>query len=115
MIRDRTIVFDRYFYDFIVDPRRSRLSLPGWVPRLYLAATPQPDLVFFLDTTAEEIYARKQELQPEEIERQLSAYRRLAEQDPDRFVRLDAGQPPEDVINDALKAVVLRSFQKIGS
>jgi thymidylate kinase len=113
IISGRTIVFDRYFYDFIVDPRRSRLSLPAWVPRLYLALTPKPDLVFFLDAEASEIYARKQELQPDEIARQLDAYRMLAEREPDRFVRLDAGQPPEKIVRDALNSLIERSFARI--
>lgn len=113
LIRGRSIVFDRYFFDFIVDPRRSRLSLPGWVPRLFLSMTPQPDLVFFLDADAEQIFARKQELQPDEIARQLAAYRTLAERDPGRFVRLDASQSPDLVARDALRAVIERSYPKV--
>ena len=111
--RDRTVIFDRYFYDFIVDPRRSRISLPGWIPRLYLALTPKPDLVFFLDAEPSEIFARKQELQPDEIARQLAAYRALAERDPGRFVRLDASQPPDLVARDALRAMIERSYPKV--
>lgn len=113
LIRGRSIVFDRYFFDFIVDPRRSRLSLPGWVPRLFLSMTPQPDLVFFLDADAEQIFARKQELQPDEIARQLAAYRALEERDPCRFVRLDASQSPDLVARDALRAVIERSYNKV--
>jgi thymidylate kinase len=110
--RNRTVIFDRYFYDFIVDPRRSRLSLPGWVPRLFLALTPKPDLVFLLDADAELIYARKQELKPKEIDRQLSLYRTLAARDPKRFVRLDARQLPEEIVRDALRALVERSYNR---
>ncbi len=112
-IRGQTIVFDRYFFDFVVDPRRSRLSLPAWVPRAFLAFTPKPDLVFFLDADAEEIYARKQELPLDEIARQLDRYRALADRFPDRFVRLDAGQAPEKVAADALRAVVTRCYRKV--
>ena len=28
-------VFDRYFFDNIIDPRRSRLSLPTWVVQIF--------------------------------------------------------------------------------
>ena len=113
LIRGHNIIFDRYFFDFIVDPRRSRLSLPGWVPRLFLSVTPTPALVFFLDADAEQIFARKQELQPDEIARQLAAYRALAECDPGRFVRLDASQSPDLVVRDALHAVIERSYPKV--
>lgn len=115
LIRGRTIIFDRYFFDFIVDPRRSRLSLPTWVPRLFLSMTPQPDLVFFLDADAEEIFARKQELQPDEIARQLDAYRALAARNPVRFVRLDSSQSPDLVARDALRAVIERSYPEVGT
>lgn len=113
LLRGRTIIFDRYFYDIIVDPRRSRLSLPGWISRLYLAVTPKPDFVFFLDADADVIYARKQELPPEEIARQLQAYRDLVSQDPTRFVRLDARQQPEAVMRDAMRALVERAYRHI--
>jgi thymidylate kinase len=113
MIRGKTIIFDRYFYDFIVDPKRSRLSLPNWLPRLYLSMTPQPDLVFFLDTTAEKIFTRKQELHPIEIERQLAVYRKLVAKDPTRFVRLDANQTIEEIVRLASREVVSRLYRPI--
>jgi thymidylate kinase len=112
-IRRRTIIFDRYFYDIIVDPLRSRLSLPGWVSRFYLAMTPKPDLIFFLDADADVIYARKQELPPEEIARQLHAYRELTERDSARFVRLNARQQPEVVVREAMRVLIERSYPSI--
>jgi thymidylate kinase len=52
ILRGRTVVFDRWFYDFIVDPRRAKIALayrPAWVfaprrsnvVRIYLDVTPQ--------------------------------------------------------------------------
>ena len=29
--RGTVVIFDRYFYDFIVDPKRSRINLPAWI------------------------------------------------------------------------------------
>lgn len=109
----RTVIFDRYFHDFIVDPRRSRLSLPGWMPRLLLLMTPQPDLVFFLDGDPDLVFARKQELPRDEIARQLDAYRALAACDPGRFVRLDAAQAPDLIVEDALRQFVVRCYERI--
>lgn len=96
------VIYDRYFYDFVVDPRRSRLGLPLWVRALYLRFTPQPDLVFFLDCDAHIVYARKQELPEEEIVRQLQEYRRLTQADPDRFVALNARRPAADSASAAV-------------
>ena len=110
--RGAVMIFDRYFYDFIVDPRRSRIKLPTWLRKLFLNMTPQPDLVFFLDCDAEVVYARKQELPKEEIERQLNEYRKLVADDPKRFVRLDAIQLPEITCRQALRVLVERSFPR---
>lgn len=105
MIQGRTIIFDRYFYDFIVDPRRSRLSLPTWAPQLFIWMIPKPDLVFVLDAPPAEIRRRKQELPIEEIERQIGAYRKLAADAPTRFFRIDASQPPEAMVDAALQVL----------
>lgn len=108
----RIMIFDRYFYDFIVDPRRSRINLPTWLRRLFLRLTPQPDLVFFLDCDAEIVYARKQELAKDEIQRQLNEYRKLSVDFPLRFVHLNANQAPEISCSQALRELVLRSFKR---
>lgn len=112
LVGGRTMIFDRYFYDFIVDPRRSRLSLPSWVPKFLLLLIPKPDLVFVLDTDPAEIYSRKTELQPDEIERQLADYRKLVDGDPARFLRVDAGQPPEAMVDTAVREMVTRLYRK---
>lgn len=111
-IRGRTVIFDRYFFDFLVDPRRSRLSLPTWITRMFLFATPKPDFVFFLDSFPDLIYSRKQELHRHEISRQLVLYRSLAAGDPDRFIRLDASQIPDQLVAEALQALILRSYSR---
>lgn len=106
-------VFDRYFFDFLVDPRRSRLSLPGWVSRAYLAVTPKPDLVFILDCDPDIIFARKQELPRDEIARQLERYRELANTDEARFVRLDASRSLDQLVAEAMRELVVRSYERI--
>jgi thymidylate kinase len=110
-IAGKVYVFDRYCYDFIADPRRSRVDLPDWVRRLFLELTPEPDVVFFLDCDAETIYARKQELALPEIDRQLRAYRSLAGTS-DRFVMLDARRDPEELARAAVRHVVA-SFEAL--
>lgn len=112
-IAGKSTIFDRYFYDFLVDPRRSRLSLPAWVARTFLALTPKPDLVFFLDCDPDLVFARKQELPREEIARQLSVYRELARRDPARFVHLDASWRPSEIVAEAMRELVVRAYAKI--
>lgn len=78
-VRSTWVVYDRWLVDVLVDPKRYRLRLPGWVLRGFVRLLPQPDLVFVLDAPTEVLQARKQEVPPEETERQRHAYRSLAD------------------------------------
>lgn len=104
-------LFDRYIYDFLVDPRRSRIYLPYWLRKCFTKMVIQPQIVFVLTTNAETIFKRKQELTMEEIKRQLSEFDKLIESHP-RFIRIDAGQSPEKMIDDAIKVISNHFFQK---
>lgn len=103
-------IFDRYIYDFLVDPRRSRINLPYWLRKCFTKLVKQPKIVFVLDAPADVIYKRKQELTPEEISRQLVEYRKLSSLGK-RYYRLDASQKPEEIANDAIK-IILDNFTK---
>jgi thymidylate kinase len=111
--REHVYVFDRYFYDFLVDPQRSRISLPMWVRRAFLAITPEPSLVFFLDCPAEVVHQRKQELPLKEIERQMSVYRELAARHPQRFMVLDATRAAPESCAAAVLGATQRLFKSI--
>ena len=102
---DFVTVFDRYIYDFLVDPRRSRINLPYRIRKCFAATVPQPQLVFILLTDAEIIYARKPELSREEIARQQQEYLRLAGSS-SRFVLLDASQTPEQLTDQAAECIL---------
>lgn len=106
---DRYSVFDRYSYDLIVDPRRTKLNLPTWVRKFFVALTPQPEVVFCLDADPQVIYARKQELTLEEIERQVGEYRKLAASNPKRFVKINAENKPEEMAKEAV-CILLDKF-----
>ncbi len=109
---DRFSIFDRYSYDFIVDPLRTKLGLPKWVRKFFVRLTPQPKIVFILDADPDVIYSRKQELTKEEIARQLSVYREL-EQSHKRYVRVDAQQNPEEMAKQALKYILRQYTEKL--
>lgn len=106
---DRYTIFDRYSYDFIVDPLRTKLNLPMWVRKFFVALTPQPKIVFFLDASPEVVYARKQELSLEEIERQGKAYRELALSNPQKFKIINAEKTPDEMADQAVK-ILLDTF-----
>lgn len=71
----RLILFDRYFYDFYFQRRNSRL--PTFVLDLFQRIVPKPDLVLLLKADPEIIYARKPELDLDEIRMQLAKAEQL--------------------------------------
>lgn len=107
---DRFTIYDRYIYDFLVDPKRSRINLPYWIRKTFTRLVPQPRIVFILSTDAEIIYKRKQELTPEEIKRQLGEFNKLAQSNK-RFVVLDASKSPEELVKEATR-IILDKFTK---
>lgn len=100
--RNKWTIFDRYSYDLMVDPKRTRLNLPDHVRSVLVGLTPKPNIVFLLKTTPEIIFKRKQELTLREIERQLNEYTKLAKKD-NRIVVLDAEKSPEELAKIAIK------------
>ncbi len=97
-------IFDRYIYDFLVDPKRSRISLPLWLRKQFVKCTIQPKVVFVLDADADTIYQRKQELTLNEINRQLIVFRNLTNSNK-RFHKIDANKSPEGVVDQAIEVV----------
>lgn len=109
---DRFTVFDRYSYDLLVDPRRTRLGLPYWIRKLYVILMPQPKFTFYLDVEPEEIFRRKQELTPDEINRQVEAYRKLVKSSK-RFIVLNGNRPVEQIKDDAIKFILDKFCTKL--
>lgn len=64
-------IFDRYYYDFLIDPLRSRIKIHKWIIKLGQLIIPEPDLILCLGTNANSIHKRKPELTLNEIERQV--------------------------------------------
>ena len=75
--RTHFLLFDRYFYDVLVDPRRIRYGGPRWLARFYARLVPAPDVVILLDAETESILQRKSEVPRDELIRQRKAYRAL--------------------------------------
>ena len=106
--RGTLVVFDRYFPDGLVDPRRYRLPQScGRLVALVESLLPKPDVYFVLDAPATVLQTRKREVTPDEAERQSREYRRLVEQLPNAVV-VDASQPLEKVVDE----VVERSIER---
>jgi len=105
MLRTRLVVFDRYFYDLLVDNKRVRYGGPTWLLRFAARLIPRPELVLLLDASPEVLWSRKQEVPFEEVVRQQMSFRKLIEQLPSAVV-INASQPLPGVIHDTAAAIV---------
>lgn len=92
LAQNNLIVFDRYYHDLLVDPRRYRYGGPMWLVRWIGKLIPKPDLWVLLDAPPHVLQARKQEVTPQETARQREAYLDLANKLPNFHV-VDASQP----------------------
>lgn len=107
---DKITIFDRYIYDFIIDPLRSRINLPLFLRIISAKLVQQPQIVFVLNAPAEVIYSRKQELALVEIERQLVEFEKLKSLGKN-FVTINANRTPDEMVREA-KAIILEKFCK---
>ena len=108
---DLYTVYDRYSYDLLVDPRRTRLKLPYWVRRCFVACMPHPKINFFLKASPDVIIKRKAELTHNEITRQVSAYERLSVRK--NIITIDADRCMDEMIDEALPHLLSAYWKKL--
>lgn len=76
--RSRLVLFDRYYHDIMVDPRRFRYSGPSWLAAVVGRFVSQPDVWILMVAPPEVLQSRKQEVSGGESARQSQAYQDLA-------------------------------------
>jgi thymidylate kinase len=116
LVSSTLVIFDRYYYDLLADPRRYRygapLSIARWLGRL----VPRPALIFILDAPAEVIQSRKREVSIDESRRQRQAYLDLGASLGSAHV-IDASRPLEKVVGDVVSIVLnqlaIRAAQRL--
>ncbi|WP_027358830.1 hypothetical protein [Desulforegula conservatrix] len=105
LIRSSFVVFDRYYHDLLVDPKRYRFASSMKIAKFVGSLIPKPDLWIFLNASPEEIQKRKQEVPFEESQRACKEYLKLASTLKNSLI-IDASQPADKVINDVNKAIL---------
>jgi len=98
------IIFDRYAYDMLLDPRRFRIGISARIAGWFAAMAPRPDMIFCLLGEPEVIAARKGELPVEETRRQVATIRAFAKQNP-RAVIISVESSIEDARDQVLQAM----------
>lgn len=78
-LRGYTILYDRYYFDFIVDFRRSNININPKIPKFLYNFVFKPDLNFFLYASPAIILQRKKELPSSEIVKLTKDYKNLFE------------------------------------
>lgn len=100
------VIFDRYYHDLLIDPKRYRYNGPMWPARILGKLIPPRNVFFFvLDAEENAIFARKQQLSLEEIKRQRAAYRGFARTKRNSVV-IETDQPISRCREQALEAVL---------
>jgi thymidylate kinase len=105
LVDSTLVLFDRYYYDLLVYPKRYRYGGPLSLAHFVGQLIPRPHLVILLDAPPEVIQDRKQEVSSEETARQREAYLQLVEKMPNGHV-VDASKPLSDVITE-VEGIVL--------
>ena len=102
MARSEAVIFDRYFHDLLIDPKRYRYAGPVWLPRLLSRWIPPRRAIFvILDADEELILSRKQELPIHELKRQRLAYKAFAARVPQAMI-IKTDKPVDEIVSEII-------------
>ncbi len=97
-------IFDRYYYDYLLDSKRTRVSLPKFLLKFGQSIIPEPDIIFCLIADPDLIFKRKPELSLVEIERQVKELKIFCKKN--KHARLiNTGDTVQHSVNDCNKAL----------
>lgn len=98
------VTFDRYVYDYLVDPLRSRIRRGAPLLRAICAICPTPDVVIVCTASLKTVRSRKCELSELESQTQIESYEIFAHQHP-RAVLVRTEGKAQDAVDAALEAI----------
>lgn len=104
-VRSKLVIFDRYYYDILVDPIRYRHKGSPVLTNFIGRIIPKPDLLFIIDAPAEILQLRKQEVSFLESKRQREAYLNLKNKLSNVSI-VDNTQQPEKSAFEVKKSIV---------
>jgi thymidylate kinase len=105
LARTGLVIFDRYYQDLLIDPRRYRYGGPMWLARWIGRLVPPADLLFLvLDAEDEVILSRKREVPLAELQRQRDRYRQFPKGE-ERATLLNTEQGVESTLGQATRFV----------
>jgi thymidylate kinase len=97
-IKSSLIVFDRYYDDILIDPKRFRYGGSLKFAKIMRIFIPKPDIYFVLVAEADVLYKRKQEVEFNELQRQLNEYKKLT--DHKKYILIDVNRDVERIVDE---------------
>ena len=97
-------IFDRYYYDYLIDPKRNCIKLPKWIVKFYSNFVPTPDIIICLGSDAKIIRNRKPELPLFEVERQVSDLKEFAKKEK-KAIWIDSGCSEDETVHRTMSAI----------
>lgn len=101
--KSKIFIFDRYYYDYYWDQKRSRTCLPSWIIRIGEIIVPKPDLILCLGGSPSKIYERKPETSIMEVSRQNLIIKQFCEMH-DNAVWIDTTNNIEESCKESMAA-----------
>jgi thymidylate kinase len=105
LVQSTLVLFDRYYHDILIDPKRYRYNGPMWLARWVGKIIPKPDLFILLDASPEVLQARKKEVPFEETAQQQKTYLELVRGMKNGVV-VDVSRPLDDVVVEVNKVIL---------
>lgn len=102
--KSKVFIFDRYYYEYYFDQKRSHTSLPQWILRVGEWFLPRPDLILCLGGDPKKIYERKPETSLEEVTRQTRVLKEFCTKR-NNAIWVDTTIAPEDSVRCAMEAI----------
>lgn len=111
LLRGYTVLYDRYYFDFIIDGKRSNIDIAPSLPKFLYSFIAKPTLNFFLYADATTILKRKQELNAEVIttltQSYQSLFQELAQRHSGKYLSI------ENIDKDATLQSILKQYIKV--
>jgi len=108
--RREIVLFDRYYYDMIADPFRSRIALPTPILRFMGRLLPLPQYAFFIRVAPEEVRRRKQELTLAQIIKLNKGYENLVRNE--WLIPIENNNAPEDAAVAIVDHIVAKRHEQ---
>ncbi len=106
ILRGYTVLYDRYYFDFIADPKRTNIVISKWITKGLYFFIYKPQINIFLFAPPETILKRKQELNVEDIKSLTNEYKQVFDEFESKYSKQKYLSINNISLEDTLKIVI---------